>query len=72
MREFMVLSAVWLLYEKSVYSPFWKQGSCNDEYQDSDIAAHPLLIYAELLYSNSDRNLETAKIIFDEYIEPNL
>jgi len=55
-----------------VYSPFWKQGSCNDEYQDSDIAAHPLLIYAELLYSNSDRNLETAKIIFDEYIEPNL
>jgi len=55
-----------------VYSPFWKQGSCNDEYQDSDVAAHPLLIYAELLYSNSDRNLETAKIIFDEYIEPNL
>jgi len=30
--------------------------------------AHPLLIYAELLYQGGDRELETAKIIYDRYL----
>lgn len=58
--------------EINVYSPFWKLGSCGHDYEDSNLVAHPLLIYAELIYSGIDRNLETAKIIFDEYIKPNL
>lgn len=55
-----------------VYKPFWKQGSCCKKHEYRGITAHPLLIYAELIYSNNDRNLETAKIIFDEYIKPDL
>ncbi|AZQ59325.1 hypothetical protein EJ994_11090 [Maribacter sp. MJ134] len=58
--------------EISVYHPFWKLGSCDHDYEDSNVVAHPLLIYAELIYSGNDRNIETAKIIFDEYIKPNL
>lgn len=58
--------------EISVYRPFWKLGSCETNYEDHEIAAHPLLIYAELIYSGNQRNIETAKIIFDEYIKPNL
>ena len=58
--------------EISVYHPFWKLGSCGHDYKDSNVVAHPLLIYAELIYSGNDRNIETAKIIFDEYIKPNL
>lgn len=33
-------------------------------------ALHPLLIYAELLYRGSDRELETARLIYNEYLEP--
>lgn len=58
--------------EITIYRPFWKQGSCCKGHEDSHVIAHPLLIYAELLYSKNDRNLETVKIIFDEYIKPNL
>jgi len=58
--------------EISVYHPFWKSGSCSSNDGDSTMVAHPLLIYAELIYSGNDRNIETAKIIFDEYIKPNL
>lgn len=32
----------------------------------------PLIIYAELIYSNNNRNIETAQILFNEYIKPNL
>lgn len=31
--------------------------------------AHPLLIYAELLYQGGSRELETARIIYDMYLE---
>ncbi|MGH7205713.1 MAG: type IV toxin-antitoxin system AbiEi family antitoxin [Nitrospiraceae bacterium] len=33
---------------------------------------HPLLIYAELLYQGSDRALETARLIYNEFLEPSL
>ncbi len=31
---------------------------------------HPLLIYAELLQQGTDRDLETARLIYKEYLEP--
>ncbi len=33
---------------------------------------HPLLIYAELLYQGSDRALETARLIYKDYLEPSI
>jgi len=35
-------------------------------------ALHPLLIYAELLYQGTDRDLETARLIYKEFLEPSL
>ena len=35
-------------------------------------ALHPLLIYAELLYQGTDRELETASLIYKEFLEPSL
>lgn len=34
-------------------------------YQD---CTHPLLVYADLLASNIDRNIETAQRVYDEYL----
>lgn len=39
---------------------------------NDDKTAPPLLVYAELLISEEERNLQIAKIIFDEYLQPNL
>jgi len=50
--------------EVAIYKPFWK----NQENR----TVSPLLIYAQLMYSGNDRNIETAKLIYDEYIKPNL
>ncbi len=33
---------------------------------------HPLLLYAELLHHGSDRELETARMIYKEFLEPSL
>lgn len=33
---------------------------------------HPLLVYAELLYQATDRDLETARLIYHKYLEPTL
>ncbi len=56
--------------EITVYNLFWKQGSVNYNYDD--VAVHPLLIYAELIYSGNERNVETAQILYNEYIAPKL
>ncbi|WP_158976931.1 type IV toxin-antitoxin system AbiEi family antitoxin [Cellulophaga sp. L1A9] len=56
----------------SVYEPFWKPKSIEFQTTKGKIAVNTLLVYAELVYSGNDRNIETAKIIFDEYIKPNL
>ena len=32
--------------------------------------AHPLLIYAELIFQGRERELETAKILYDKYLSP--
>jgi hypothetical protein len=50
----------------TIYKPFCKQK------ESSQKTVSPLLIYAQLVYDGNDRNLETAKMIFDEYIKPNL
>lgn len=54
------------------YKSFWKPESIELHYNHGETAVNPLLVYAELIYSGNDRNIETAKIIFDEYIKPNL
>jgi len=54
------------------YKSFWKPESIKLVHNYGETAASPLLVYAELIYSGNDRNIETAKIIFDEYIKPNL
>jgi hypothetical protein len=56
----------------TAYQLFWKQGSIPEEYPDYNLTAHPLLIYAELIYHDSERNKETAQMIFNDYIKPNL
>lgn len=48
----------------AVYKKFWK----NSEYNESIV--HPILVYAQLMASGDSRNIETAKIIFDEHIRP--
>ncbi len=58
--------------EITVYQIFWKPRSSNFNSEDARVTAHPLLIYAELMYSGNDRNIETAQMICDEYIKPNL
>ncbi len=54
------------------YKSFWKPESTKLHYNHGEAAANPLLVYAELMYSGNQRNIETAKIIFDEYIKPDL
>lgn len=58
--------------EIMIYNLFWKKGACNGDYDYNDVAAHPLLIYAELMYSGNERNIETAQILYNEYIAPRL
>lgn len=50
----------------TVYKPFWNEGDTQNK------TVHPLLVYAQLMYEGNDRNIETAKIIYDEYIKSNL
>lgn len=47
-----------------VLEMFWKNENPHN--------APPILVYAELILEGGKRNEETAKRIFDEYIEPNL
>jgi hypothetical protein len=34
--------------------------------------AHPLLVYAELLFQGREREVETAKLVYEQYLKPNL
>ncbi|SHI34190.1 type IV toxin-antitoxin system AbiEi family antitoxin [Pseudozobellia thermophila] len=59
----------------SVYLKFWRDKSAIESITNLALGknvAHPILIYAELVHSGNERNLETAKIIFDQYVKPNL
>lgn len=48
-----------------VYEMFWGVDNLIKEVQ-------PLIVYADLLLEGGKRNLETAELIFDEYLQPNL
>ena len=43
-----------------------------DDKQQRTPVAHPLLVYAELLYHGTDRDLETAKLIYKKYLEESI
>ncbi len=51
--------------ELKVYNMFWKK-------QDNEHIVPPILVYADLMLENNKRCTETAQIIFDEQIKPNL
>ncbi|MFZ2655593.1 MAG: type IV toxin-antitoxin system AbiEi family antitoxin [Victivallales bacterium] len=46
-----------------IRSIFW-----NSEAFPNDGCVHPLLVYADLLASDDDRNIETAKLIYNRYL----
>jgi hypothetical protein len=61
--------------EISIYKPFWLENNTMGSlfnYMNNQNAVHPLIIYAQLIYSGNSRNIETAQILFNEYIKPNL
>ena len=61
--------------EISIYKPFWLESDTMERlvnYMNHQNAVHPLIIYAQLIYSGNSRNLETAQLIYNEYIKPNL
>lgn len=45
-----------------IYRPFWRLKENNTD------CVHPVLVYADLIATGDVRNLETAKLIYDEYI----
>jgi hypothetical protein len=49
-----------------VLRPFWK----GEPPQSLQGCAHPLIVYADLMASEIDRNLETAKRIYEQYLRP--
>lgn len=50
--------------EITVYSPFWEHIENGD---DLNPVVHPLIVYAELMYSGNSRNKETAEMIYNNY-----
>lgn len=59
-----------------IYEPFWESEmilhDANSNHYNKFQTVHPLIIYAELMYNEIDRNIEVANIIYNEYIKPNL
>lgn len=52
--------------EIEILKKFWKFGEV-----EGGVIAPPLVIYADLLATFDERNLETAKLIYDKYLAPN-
>lgn len=57
--------------EITIYTPFWIDSNPMERVNGQSVV-HPLIIYAQLIYSNNNRNIETAQLIYNEYIKPNL
>lgn len=56
-----------------LYKPFWLNTMLMENIKnlmEQINIVHPIMVYAELVYSGEPRNLEMAKTIFREYIEP--
>tara|TARA_R110002033_G_scaffold160508_2_gene196849 strand:+ start:7309 stop:8346 length:1038 start_codon:yes stop_codon:yes gene_type:complete len=61
----------------TIYQPFWGNHSVVSIINPDDISkakntVNPLIIYAQLIHSGDPRNIETAQIIYNEYIAPKL
>ena len=61
----------------TIYRPFWGNTSVVSIINPDDITkakntVNPLIIYAQLIHSGDPRNIETAQIIYNEYIVPKL
>jgi hypothetical protein len=52
-----------------VYDWFW---NISDQQPTQQLTAPPFLVYADLMIKNNKRCRETAEMIFNEYIQPNL
>ena len=52
--------------EIAVYHKFWNHSTYNEE------CVHPILVYAQLMATGDSRNIETAEIIFNGHIKPNV
>jgi hypothetical protein len=50
--------------EVEILDRFWDYDE-NTEYRD---LVHPILIYADLVATGNQRNIETAKMIYEDYI----
>ena len=48
-----------------LYEPFWREGAASVEID----LAPPLLVYADLIHSKDARNLDTAKRIYEQYLD---
>jgi hypothetical protein len=51
---------------------FWPRGVERTLEKGDARVAHPLLVYAELLFQGRGREVETAKLVYDQYLLPNL
>jgi hypothetical protein len=51
---------------------FWPRGVERTLEKDDARVAHPLLVYAELLFQGREREVETAKLVYEQYLKPNL
>ncbi len=63
------------LGEVKMYRKFWRQTVPIKKmlpHLKVEKAAPPILVYADLMNTNDKRCIETAKIIYERYIEPNL
>jgi hypothetical protein len=51
---------------------FWPRGVERTLEKGGTWVAHPLLVYAELLFQGREREVETARLVYDQYLRPNL
>ena len=61
----------WLLAERgpvTVLRTFSPLVACHLQSQAAQPIAHPLLVYAELIFQGGERELETANILYDKYL----
>ncbi len=54
-----------------VYSPFWNGTDEPFVIKERQVVS-PLLVYADLIGSGNDRNIETAKRIYEQYVKSNI
>lgn len=51
---------------------FWPRNVERTLEKGGALVAHPLLVYAELLFQGREREVETAKLVYEQYLQPNI